>query len=246
MAPVVLTERHGEVLLVQLNRPARRNALTDEVFDLLHTTCEAIESGRLPVRVLVFTGADPAFCAGLDLQDLAAGRLRLDSDFFGPIRGLSAIVIAAINGPAVTGGLELALACDIRIASDRARFADTHARVGIAPGGGMTAVLPRLVGPGRARLMSLTGDFVDAARADWWGLVDEVVPHADLIPHVLALAAKIASGDPSVGQHVHQLMDESAGLPLHSALDLERSRFEAFLKGFDVEAALSRSGTRVR
>lgn len=241
MAPVVLTERSGEVLLVQLNRPARRNALTDEMFDVLHATCEAIESGDIPIRVMVLTGTEPAFCAGLDLEELASGRLQLDRDFFGPIRKLSAVVIAAVNGPAVTGGLELALACDIRVASDRARFADTHARVGIAPGGGMTAVLPRLVGPGRARMMSLTGDFVDASRADRWGLVDEVVPHADLITHVLGLAAHIASIDPAVGHHVHELMDASANLPLDSALDLERNRFDAFLRGFDIEAALSRS-----
>jgi enoyl-CoA hydratase len=191
-------------------------------------------------------GTEPAFCAGLDLPELASGRLHLDRDFFGPIRALPAVVIAAVNGPAVTGGLELALACDIRVASDRARFADTHARIGIAPGDGITAELPRLVGPSRARMMSLTSDFVDAARADLWGLVDEVVPHANLIPHVLALAANIATIDPAVGRHVHELMDESAGVPLDCALDLERSRLDAFLKGFDVEAALSRSGTRVR
>jgi enoyl-CoA hydratase len=106
-------------------------------------------------------------------------------------------VIGAVNGPAVTGGLELALGCDFLIASERATFADTHARVGVLPAGGMTIRLPQLVGVNRARQMSLTGDFVDAATACSWGLVNEVVPHDELLGRAVALGGAIAESDPA-------------------------------------------------
>ena len=104
-------------------------------------------------------------------------------------------VIGAVNGAAVTGGLELALGCDFLIASERATFADTHARVGVLPAGGMTIRLPQLIGVNRARQMSLTGNFVDAATAVAWGLVNEVVPHDDLLPRALRLAGDVAESD---------------------------------------------------
>ena len=116
-------------------------------------------------------------------------------------------VIGAINGAAVTGGLELAMSCDFLIASDRARFADTHARVGVVPGGGMTIRLPQLIGPDRARRMSFTGDFIDARTAYEWGLVVEVVPHESLMDRARELATSIASLPAENVQEIRRVYD---------------------------------------
>jgi len=203
---VITTERHGSVALVVLDRPESRNALTGAMIASLADALMAADADP-DVGAVVLTGRDPAFCAGLDLTDLAktyddvaaAPRTGGDSALRSVRRGLTPDTttpcIGAINGPAVTGGLELALGCDFLIASERATFADTHARVGVLPAGGMTIRLPQLVGVNRARQMSLTGNFVDAATARAWGLVNEVVPHDDLLPRALTLAGAIAESD---------------------------------------------------
>ncbi len=143
--------------------------------------------GRDDVGCMVLTGADPAFCAGFDLRSLSTELRSVQQDRQkGSVKHLGLMpdhdtpVIGAINGAAVTGGLELAMCCDFLIASDRARFADTHARVGVIPGGGMTIRLPQLIGIDRARRMTFTGDFINAQTALDWGLVVEVVPHENL------------------------------------------------------------------
>jgi enoyl-CoA hydratase len=208
---VITTERHGPVALVLLDRPEARNALTGAMIAALGAALADADADP-DVAAVVLTGRDPAFCAGLDLTDLArtyddvaaAPRGNDGGDGGGGgstvrrglISGTSTPVIGAVNGPAVTGGLELALGCDFLIASERATFADTHARVGVLPAGGMTIRLPQLIGVNRARQMSLTGDFVDAATACAWGLVNEVVAHDDLLPRALRLATTIAESDP--------------------------------------------------
>jgi len=205
---VITTERHGPVALVILDRPEARNALTGAMIASLATELSDADADP-DVAVVVLTGRDPAFCAGLDLTDLARTYQALSEaprgagERSGPriSRGLvpetTTPRIGAVNGPAVTGGLELALGCDFLIASERATFADTHARVGVMPAGGMTIRLPQLIGVNRARQMSLTGDFVDAATAGAWGLVNEVVPHEQLVPRALELAGAIAEADPA-------------------------------------------------
>lgn len=194
--------REGPVAIVTLARPEARNALTAQMLRTLHSTILELERDTL-VRATILTGADPAFCAGLDLKELGSTydeiQLAFEDD---PVaRGLlpttTKPVIAAINGPAVTGGLELALGCDWMIASrQRATFADTHARVGVMPGGGMTIRLPQLIGINRARQMSLTGNFIDATTAYEWGLVNELCDHDDLLPRAVAMATSIAESDP--------------------------------------------------
>ncbi len=205
---MITTERHGPVSLVVLDRPEARNALTSAMIGDLATALAAADADPA-VAVVVLTGRDPAFCAGLDLKDLArtygelAGATGDDGDDGAPRirRGLTPETakprIGAVNGPAVTGGLELALGCDFLIASERATFADTHARVGVLPAGGMTIRLPQLVGVNRARQLSLTGNFLDATTACAWGLVNEVVPHDRLLPRSFELAGAIAESDPA-------------------------------------------------
>jgi enoyl-CoA hydratase len=185
--PVVVTERHGNVALVRLNRPAARNAMNAE---LAQATVDAIGAAQ-DAGAVVVTGTDPAFCAGLDLRDLGVPKLMDLPHFTAAVAASAVPVIAAVNGPAVTGGFELALACDFMVASDRARFADTHLRVGVYPGP-VLVDLPRRIGPAWARQMSLTSNFVDAETALRIGLVNVVVAHADLLAYTLDLAASIA------------------------------------------------------
>ncbi len=193
--PVVLLEVEGQVATVTLNRPERRNAISGELLRDLHRLLAELDA-RGDISAIVLTGADPAFCAGLDLAELAdPGSGLAGSAAAAALPRLTTLLIGAVNGPAVTGGLELALGCDFLVASDRAMFADTHARIGIQPGWGLTVQLPEAVGLRRAREMSATGNFVDARTALSWGLVNHVVPHQDLLPVSRQLAADAASAD---------------------------------------------------
>lgn len=228
---VLLVERDGAVATVTLNRPAVRNALSAELVSRLREAMAALEADDA-VDAVVLTGADPAFCAGLDLRQLGtSGANPSDGDGDGdrpswqPWAQLSTPVIGAVNGPAVTGGLELALHCDVLVASERARFADTHARVGILPGWGLSVLLPLAVGRGLARRMSLTGDHLPAAEALRAGLVTEVVPHGELLPTARRLAATIAGNDRAAVRRL-----------LRSYRDVEAA---AVGEGFAVEAATS-------
>ena len=196
---LVLVEVVDRVATVTLNRPEARNAISAELHGQLDDAITSLDA-RDDVGCMVLTGADPAFCAGMDLKSLATELRTVQKERQrGPARRSGMIpshdtpVIGAINGPTVTGGLELAMCCDFLIASERARFADTHARVGVMPGGGMTIRLPQLIGLDRARRMSLTGDYIDAETARDWGLVVEVVPHDTLVARAQELAATIAS-----------------------------------------------------
>jgi enoyl-CoA hydratase len=194
------------VTVVTLNRPEKYNALSSALVIAFSAAMTALTADP-ELRAVVLTGADPAFCAGLDLNELGEGRPAHGPDGIDPLRHCPVPVIGAINGVAVTGGLELALACDFRIASDRARFADTHARVGVTPGWGLTARLPQAVGQSWARQMSFTGDFVDAALALRIGLVNEVVPHDELLTRCTGLAASITTTAPGTLARIRRLYD---------------------------------------
>lgn len=215
----------GAVAVVTLHRPEKRNALNAEIQALLPRVVADLDADEA-VGAMVLTGADPAFCAGVDLGDLAGGdtALVLPRDQRGPLPPRSTPLIGAVNGPAVTGGLELALACDLLIASERASFADTHARVGVMPGWGLSVLLPQAVGLRRAREMSLTGNYVDAATALAWGLVNHVVGHDELVPAAVALAADVAANDPAAVASLLALYDETAATTVDEAWDLEGRR----------------------
>jgi enoyl-CoA hydratase len=229
VSDLVLVEVADAVATVTLNRPKARNALNRELRKALPTTLLELD-GRDDVAAIVLTGADPAFCAGLDLKELASGGDALretgatgqsDRHQRGPFPDMATPVIGAVNGVAITGGFELALACDYLVASDRARFADTHARVGIMPGWGLTVLLPEAIGVRRAKEMSTTGNFLDAETALAWGLVNRVVPHEELLAFAQKLAADVASVDPTAARRMLQTYDEGALLDGAGAWALE-------------------------
>ena len=168
MDDVLHVEIEGPVATVWLNRPEVRNALNALLIGGLREAMTSLDANP-DVAAIVLTGADPAFCAGLDLHDLAEGTLGGGGSAPPIPADMGTPVVGAVNGAAVTGGLELALACDLLIGSERAVFADTHARVGILPGWGLSVELPRAVGVRRARQMSFTGNFVGARQALEWG-----------------------------------------------------------------------------
>lgn len=218
MSDVLLIEVAERIATVTLHRPEARNALSRELRRALRTTMADLDADA-GVDVVILTGADPAFCAGLDLKELAAGGDALGetgatgevpAQDRGPFRPLGKPVVGAVNGVAITGGLEVALLCDFLIASEKARFADTHSRVGIMPGWGLTVLLPQAVGIRRARQLSFTGNFLDAPTALAWGLVNEVVPHDDLLPRARALAADIVSNDQAAVRRIRLTYAEAS------------------------------------
>ena len=170
MEQLVEIERHDGVALVRLNRPEARNAVNAAMAEAIVDAMGLVQDAHC----IVLTGADPAFCAGLDLRDLGIDKLGDLAPFVASVASSEVPVIAAVNGPAVTGGFEIALACDFMIAGPNARFADTHVRVGVYPGP-VLVDLPRRVGMAFAREMSLTGNFVDAETAQRVGLVNHLV-----------------------------------------------------------------------
>lgn len=208
-----LVERRGKVALITLNRPAVRNAID---FALARQLCDAIAAVQ-DAGCIVITGADPAFCAGLDLRNLGAEKLADIPLFNQAVRDSAIPVIAAVNGAAVTGGFEIALACDFIVASEKAVFADTHLRVGVYPGP-VAVDLPRRVGIAKAREMILTGNFVDAATAERIGLANHVVPHEELLPFALRMAEAIAEQDRAMVTALRQDLAATSALPQEEAL----------------------------
>jgi len=229
MPDVVLLDVSDRIATVTLNRPEARNALSGEVIRELGRMVRRAEADE-NVDVIILTGADPAFCAGLDLKELGSGARTLDDSGAsgradradrGPLPPCTKPVIGAVNGAAITGGFEIALNCDFLVASDRARFADTHARVGIQPGWGLTVLLPQAVGVRRAREMSATGNFIDAATALAWGLVNRVVAHDELLPTVRELASDIVSNDQAAVRQIYATYDEGSEVTAGDAWRVE-------------------------
>ncbi|MEY4391767.1 MAG: hypothetical protein RLZZ544_476 [Actinomycetota bacterium] len=201
---VVLYEVSEGIATVTLNRPEKRNALNSDVLRLLPQLLARADQDDA-VDVVILTGADPAFSAGLDLKQLGdtgdnlrgtgADGAPNATGVRGPFPTMTKPLIGAVNGVAITGGFELALNCDFLIASEHAKFGDTHSRVGVMPGWGLTVLLPQAIGVRRAKEMSLTGNFMGAEEALAFGLVNHVVPHADLMPFTRQIAKDIAGNE---------------------------------------------------
>ena len=201
---VVLYEVSERIATVTLNRPEKRNALNSDVLRLLPQLLAQADKDDA-VDVVILTGADPAFSAGLDLKQLGdtgdnlrgtgADGAPNATGVRGPFPTMTKPLIGAVNGVAITGGFELALNCDFLVASEHAKFGDTHSRVGVMPGWGLTVLLPQAIGVRRAREMSLTGNFMGAEEALAFGLVNHVVPHAELMPFTRQLALDIIGNE---------------------------------------------------
>lgn len=249
----VLVERDGPVAIVTLNRPDALNALSRALRAELVKTFAALTDDD-EVRVAVLTGAGRAFTAGVDLKEAGESGFALGADG-GEIdlaQGLGAYpwpIIGAINGFAITGGFELALMCDVLLASENAKFADTHARVGIMPGWGLSQKLSRLIGISRAKELSLSGNFLDAATAERWGLVNRVYPADELLPAAIKLAHDMASCDPDMLRKYKRLIDDGFGIGFDEAQKLEIARsveHAASVTAESVEAARKKVTARGR
>lgn len=244
MTDVIRIEREGELAIVTLNRPDALNALSVELRRAIAETFIALGRDDT-VSVIILTGAGRAFTAGLDLKEL--GQRGFDSspdsvtaeDLEQAIRGVGKPIIAAINGFAITGGFEIALMCDILVASSEARFADTHVRMGVVPGWGLSQRLARLIGASRAKELSLTGNYLDAETAERWGLVNHVLPPDQLLPFCRKLANDICSTDPATRSAVHRLIDFGWEHTLAEGLE-EESRASVAHKGDLTPDALER------
>ncbi|TPG37404.1 enoyl-CoA hydratase [Mycolicibacterium hodleri] len=236
---VLLIDTTDRVRTLTLNRPQARNALSSELRTRFHAALREAEADDT-VDVVILTGADPVFCAGLDLKELG-DTIELP-DISPKWPAMSKPVIGAINGAAVTGGLELALYCDILIASENARFADTHARVGLLPTWGLSVRLPQKVGVGMARRMSLTGDYLPADEALRTGLVTEVVPHDELLPTARKVAASIVGNNQKAVRALlgsyHRIDALQTGASLWSEAESAR-QWMAVATGDDIAASRS-------
>lgn len=197
----VEVDRDSQVAIVTLDRPGARNALNGPLIEALDAAWSEVLDVD-DVGAVVLTGADPAFCAGMDLETMADGATDADITQMSPLNTTCTPVIGAVNGPAVTGGLELLLPCDFLIASERAWFADTHTKLGFVPGPDLSVRLAAAVGPSVAAEMSLTGRRLDAVDAARLGLVNRVVPHESLLATATELARQIAACDRAATRQV--------------------------------------------
>jgi enoyl-CoA hydratase len=232
MEKTVLVEKENGIALITLNRPERRNALNQDLLSNLYDSIDDV-TADIDIKAAIITGTGTAFCAGLDLKAIASDNLmdpRGDGrDLVDVIGACSKPIIGAVNGPAMTGGFELALNCDFLIASEQASFADTHVKMGIHPGWGMSQLLQEAVGQRMAKQMSLTCQFISAQEALRAGLVNEVVPAERLITRAKEVAGLIAQLNPDMLRTMKDLIEYRDEATLDEALAHERRGFMVFL-----------------
>ncbi|MFO7643640.1 MAG: enoyl-CoA hydratase-related protein [Desulfosarcina sp.] len=233
MTPPVIFAVEKQIALITLNRPERRNAINQQLLIHLYNALDAVIE-RGDIRVAIITGNGPSFCAGLDLGAIGKENLfdpRGDgSDLPDLMRACKKPIIAAVNGHAVTGGFELALNCDFLIAAENAQFSDTHARVGIHPGWGMTQLLQQTVGQRRAKQISFACQPIYAHTALAWGLVNEVLPRELLLERAKTIAAQIVQTDPRLLETIKALIENRNRTPMEKALHKERVGFKQFIR----------------
>ena len=225
----LLLQREDGYAVLTLNRPDARNALSPQ---LLLDLCDAFrllqdESG---IYSVILTGAGTAFCAGLDLKAMAEDEsglgvyaIHAQHDITAAMTAFDRPIIVGVNGVAATGGFELALMGDILLAASGARFADTHCRVGLAPGWGLSQKLARIIGPSRAREAHFTGNVISAQQAEAWGLVSRVVAPEDLLDACRQVATDIASCVPETVKVYKKMVNEGLQTDLAAGLAMERS-----------------------
>jgi enoyl-CoA hydratase len=231
MAETILEQREGRVAVLTVNRPDKMNALNEQVRTDVMAALAALEYDDA-IAVVVLTGAgEKAFIAGADIGEFA-GRTPFDQRYamrspriFDVMAAFPKPVIAMINGFCLGGGCELAMSCDLRVASDKARFGQPEINLGLIPGGGGTQRLPRLVGAGHAMRMVLTGEMIGAAEAREIGLVEMVVPHDELRARTLELAAKIAGKSPLALRVAKEAVRASQRLSIEDGIAYERDLF---------------------
>lgn len=237
-------EIDGGVALVTVNRPEARNSISDAVIREMYAALDAARADA-SVGALILTGAgDEAFVSGADIRAIASRRRRealagLNNRLFAAIEAFEKPTIAAVNGYALGGGLELALACDIRVAAAGARFGLPEVKLGIIPAAGGTQRLPRVIGAGRARYLILTGDIIDAVEAERLGLVSAVVPRDELLPKAREIAAKIMKRGPLAIRLAKKALSLSAEVPLSAGLE-----FESIAQAILFESRDKEEGTR--
>lgn len=246
--PVLLIEKNNGIATVTLNRPNAMNALSAALLADFRKGFDELKNDP-GIGVVILTGSGRAFCAGLDLKELAEGgnllgdaqdKDAVEADLTVPFRALGRPVIGAINGAAITGGFELALACDILVASTEARFADTHARIGVIPGSGLSQKLSRAIGIYRAKEVSLTGNFISAKQAEAWGFVNRVVDPADLLPTCQKIARDILSCPQDMIREYKQLIDDGFQLPFGDGIALEAKTHQSHIKSVDADSIAQR------
>lgn len=227
---IILVERDAAVALVTLNRPEALNALNHALRMAIVNVFRALKDDP-EIRAVVLTGAGRAFTAGVDLKEAGEKGFALgadeDSDAINIAKALADYpwpIIGAINGFAITGGFELALMCDVLLASENAKFADTHARVGIVPGWGLSQKLSRLIGISRAKELSFSGNFLDAETAERWGLVNHVYEADELVPAAMKLAHEMTSTDPVLLKEYKALIDDGFAMEFGKAMQEEVKR----------------------
>jgi len=233
-------ERRGAVEIWTLDAEDTRNAISRAVLAELEARVSRVTAGH-EVRAVILTGAgDKAFCAGADLKERATMSEAEVRAFLGSLRrtlraveNSNTIFLAALNGSALGGGTELALACDLRIAAPAAEMGLTEVRLGIIPGGGGTQRLPRLIGPGRAKDLILTGRRLNAAEAFAIGLVQRLAPEGRLLEVALAVAEQIAENAPLAVAAAKRAVDRGMELDLDAALALELEQYETVLRSED-------------
>ena len=229
--PILLEARDGGVVTLTLNRPKQLNALSVALrADIVNTVKRLSQDDE--TRVIIVTGNGRAFTAGVDLKEAGQSGFSLgteggdksnapDTDMASAFASCPHPIIMAINGFAITGGFELALMGDVILASTEAKFADTHARVGLMPVWGLSQKLPRIIGLARAKELSFTGNFLEAETAERWGLVNRVCAPDELLPAAQKLAADMAQCDPALLKKYKAVIDEGGRMPLQDALKME-------------------------
>lgn len=222
--PVLLLEKRDAVAVITLNRPQAMNAISLALRTAIAETFRELQQDD-SIAAAIITGNGRAFCAGLDLKELSVGGSIESIEYEDTVPAILAFdrpIIGAINGVAATGGFELALMCDVLIASTAARFSDTHARLGIVPGWGLSQRLARLIGGNRARELHFTGNYLSAEKAEAWGLVSRLVEPDELLPTALALASDMAGCNRAALKAMKQVVNEGLSMTLAEGLKFEK------------------------